>query len=66
MEVKLQRSVKHLGNTINSRLSDDDDCKVKCSVFIGNVNRVIGNYSNLNNCTKRNVVDREFVYLFIL
>ena len=31
----------------------DDDCKVKCSVFIGNVNRFIGNYSSLNNCTKR-------------
>ena len=54
-QIEWQRSVKDLGNTINSRLSDDDDddCKVKCSVFIGNVNRFIGNYSNLNNCTKR-------------
>ena len=48
-KIEWQRSVKHLGNTINSRLSDDDDCKVKCSVFMGNVIRFIGNYSNLNN-----------------
>ena len=52
-QIEWQRSVKQLSNTINSRLSDDDDdCKVKCSVFIGSVNRFIGNYS-LNNCTKR-------------
>ena len=32
-QIEWQRSVKHLGNTINSRLSDDDDCKVKCCFY---------------------------------
>ena len=56
-QIEWQKSVKHLGNTIISRLFDDDndDCEVKCLVFIRNVNIFIGNYSSLNNCTKRNL-----------
>ena len=44
--------VKHLGNVVNSRLTDNDDCKNKRSILIGNVNRFIGSYNALSVSTK--------------
>ena len=44
-EIKWQRSVKHLGNIIDQKLSDVEDCRFKKSILIGNVNKFIGNYS---------------------
>ena len=52
-EIKWQRSVKHLGNIIDQKLSDVEDCRFKNSILIGNVNKFIGNYSTLKNCSKR-------------
>ena len=52
-EIKWQRSVKHLGNIIDQKLSDVEDCRFKKSILIGNVNKFIGNYSTLKNCSKR-------------
>ena len=46
-EIKRQRSVKHLGNIIDQKLSDVEDCRFKKSIVIGNVNKFIGNYSTL-------------------
>ena len=45
--------MKHLGNIIDQKLSDVEDCRFKRSILIGNVNKFIGNYSTLNNCSKR-------------
>ena len=47
--MKWQRSVKHLGNSIDQKLSDVEDCRFKKSILIGNVNKFIGNYSTLRN-----------------
>ena len=52
-EIKWQKSVKHLGNIIDQKLSDVEDCRFKRSILIGNVNKFIGNYSTLKNCSKR-------------
>ena len=52
-EIKWQRSVKHLGNIIDLKFSDVEDCRFKKSILIGNVNTFIGNYSTLKNCSKR-------------
>ena len=41
-EIKWQRSVKHLGNIIDQKLSDVEDCRFKKSILIGNVNKFIG------------------------
>ena len=61
-EIKWQRSVKHLGNIIDQKLSDVEDCRFKKSILIGNVNTFIGNYSTLKNCSKRKL----FVVLYIV
>ena len=45
--------MKHLGNIIDHKLSDAEDCRFKRSILIGNVNKFIGNYSTLKNCSKR-------------
>ena len=45
--------MKHLGNIIDHKLSDVEDCRFKRSILIGNVNKFIGNYSTLKNCRKR-------------
>ena len=45
--------MKHLGNIIDQKLSDVEDCRFKKSILIGNVNKFIGNYSTLKNCSKR-------------
>ena len=52
-EIKWQRSVKHLENIIDQKLSDVEDCRFKKSILIGNVNNFIGNHSTLKNCSKR-------------
>ena len=52
-EIKWQRSVKHLGNIIDQKLSDVEDCRFKKSILIGNVNKFIGHYSTLKKCSKR-------------
>ena len=33
-------SVKHLGNYVNSDMTDKTDCDMKCSSFIGYVNKL--------------------------
>ena len=55
-EIKWKKSVKHLGNIIDQKLSDVEDCKFKRSILIGNVNKFIGNYSILKNCSKRRLL----------
>ena len=35
------------------KLTDVEDCRFKKSILIGNVNKFIGNYSTLKNCSKR-------------
>ena len=40
-------------NIIDQKLSDVEDCRLKKSILIGNVNKFIWNYSTLNNCSKR-------------
>ena len=40
-----KNSVKHLGNIIDQKLSDEEDCRFKKSILIGNVNKFIGNHS---------------------
>ena len=42
-EIKWKRSAKHLGNSIDQKLSDGEDCMFKKSILIGNVNKFIGN-----------------------
>ena len=38
-EIKWQKSVKHLGNIIDQKLSDVEDCRFKRSILIGSVNK---------------------------
>ena len=40
-------SVKHLGNYVNSDMTDKTDCDMKCSSFIGYVNKLKANYGYL-------------------
>ena len=37
-------SVKHLGNYVNSDMTDKTDCDMKCSSFIGYVNKLKANF----------------------
>ena len=46
-EIKWADHVKHLGNVVNKHLSDDNDCRLKQSAFIGSVNKLLGNYGKL-------------------
>ena len=39
--------VKHLGNIVQSSLSDDGDCRFKRSMFIGYVNKLISKFGHL-------------------
>ena len=41
------RSVKHLGNYVNSDMTDKTDCDMKCSNFIGYVNKLKANFGYL-------------------
>ena len=40
-------SVKHLGNHVNSDMTDKTDCDMKCSSFIGYVNKLKANFGYL-------------------
>ena len=40
-------SLKHLGNYMNTDRTDKTDCDMKCSSFIGYVNRLISNFGYL-------------------
>jgi hypothetical protein len=41
--------VKHLGNYVCNDLNDELDCTMKCATFIGSVNKLIGNYGNMQH-----------------
>ena len=47
VKIAWQDKVKHLGNVINARMTDDDDCKAKMGQFIGSVNKLIANFKHL-------------------
>ena len=40
-------SVKHLGNYVNSDMTDKTDCDMKCSSFIGYLNKLKANFGYL-------------------
>ena len=42
-------SVKHLGNYVNSDMTDKTDCDMKCSSFIGYVNKLKANFGYLQH-----------------
>jgi hypothetical protein len=44
VEIAWCDTVKHLGNIINVNLTNIDDCRLKSSIFIGNVNKLISNF----------------------
>jgi len=43
-EIDFVKSARHLGNMINTELSDSDDCSYKLSSFHGYVNKLLGLY----------------------
>ena len=45
--VQWANEVKHLGNIVQSSLSDDGDCRFKRSMFIGYVNKLISKFGHL-------------------
>ena len=45
--IKWVSSVKHLGNYVNSDMTDKTDCDIKCSSFIGYVNKLKANFRYL-------------------
>ena len=45
--VQWANEVKHLGNIVQSTLSDDGDCRFKRSMFIGYVNKLISKFGHL-------------------
>ena len=49
--IQWRDQVRHLGNIVNSNLSDLPDCKVKCSTFNGSVNKLFGTYKGLKQDT---------------
>ena len=48
-KIRWESSVCHLGNYFDTKLSDMIDCKMKCSSFIGSVNRVMANFGHLQS-----------------
>ena len=44
-----QSSICHLGNYFDTKLLGMIDCKMKCSSFIGSVNRVMVNFGHLQS-----------------
>ena len=50
------KEIKHLGNYINKTLSYKSDCRYKLSAFIRTVNKLIANFSNL----QQDVIARLF------
>ena len=49
MPKKWVDQVRHLGNTVQSNLSELPDCKIKCSTLTGSVNKLSGDYKGLNH-----------------
>ena len=45
--VQWSESVRHLGNCVDSTLSDSLDCRYKRSMFIGNVGKLISKFGHL-------------------
>ena len=45
--IKWACGVKHLGNYVNSDMTDKTDCDIKCSSFIGYVNKLKANFGYL-------------------
>ena len=45
--VQWSESVRHLGNFVDSTLSDSLDCRYKRSMFIGYVNKLISKFGHL-------------------
>ena len=48
-KIRWESSVCHLGNDFDTKLSDMIDYKMKCSSFIGSVNRVMANFDHLQS-----------------
>ena len=48
-KIRWESSVCQLGNYFDTKLSDMIDCKMKCSSFIGSVNRVMANFGHLQS-----------------
>ena len=48
-KIRWESSVCHLGNYFHTKLSNMIDCKMKCSSFIGSVNRVLANFGHLQS-----------------
>ena len=48
-KIRWESSVCHLGNYFDTKLSDMIDCKMKCSSFIGSVNKVMANFGHLQS-----------------
>ena len=48
-KIRWESSVCHLGNYFDTKLSDMIDCKMKCSSFIGSVNRIMANFGHLQS-----------------
>ena len=67
-------SVKHLGNYVNSDMTDKTDCDMKCSSFIGYVNKLKANFGYLQPFVLGNLfktfccsfLSRQFARLGIL
>ena len=47
--LKWESKVNHLGNMLNQKLLDDDDLKKKKGHFVGSVNKMFGNFINLQS-----------------
>ena len=45
--IQLVDGVRHLGNYVITQLSDCTDCSIKLSVFIGSVNKLLGQFFHL-------------------
>ena len=45
--VKWVDHIKHLGNTVNVKLNDVNDCDFKRCLFNASVNKLLGNYGGI-------------------
>ncbi len=48
-EIVWVEKIRHLGNFLNTTLTDEVDCKMKISSFIGNVNKLNANFGQLQH-----------------
>ena len=48
-EISWVTTIKHLGNYLNTTLTDEIDCRMKMSSFIGHVNKLNANFGHLQN-----------------